>query len=81
MTYSIVARDPATGEFGVGVASRFFAVGALVPNIRPNAAVATQAFVNPLWGVEGAERIAAGETPEAVRADLVARDAGAPQRQ
>ncbi len=81
MTYSIVARDPASGEFGVGVASRFFAVGALVPHVRPNAAVATQAFVNPMWGVEGAARIAAGEAPDAVLADLVARDAGAPQRQ
>lgn len=81
MTYSIVARDPETGEFGVGVASRFFAVGALVPHIRPAAAVATQAFVNPLWGVEGAERIAAGEAPAQVLADFLARDAGAPQRQ
>ncbi|SFH85206.1 DUF1028 domain-containing protein [Albimonas pacifica] len=81
MTYSIVARNPATGEFGVGVASRFFAVGALVPHIRPGAAVATQAFVNPLWGAEGADRIAAGEAPDAVLADFIARDAGAPQRQ
>ena len=81
MTYSILARDPATGEFGLGVASRFFAVGALVPHVRPSAAVATQAFVNPLWGVEGADRIAAGEAPDAVLADFVARDAGAPQRQ
>jgi uncharacterized Ntn-hydrolase superfamily protein len=82
MTYSIVARDPATGMLGVAVASRFFAVGALVPHLRGGqAAVATQAFVNPLWGLEGADRIAAGAHPQAVLDDLAARDAGQRQRQ
>lgn len=82
MTYSIVARDPATGMMGVAVASRFFAVGSVVPHIRGGrSAVATQAYVNPLWGIEGADRIAAGEAPEVVVADLAARDAGARQRQ
>lgn len=82
MTYSIVARDPRTGQFGVAVASRFFAVGALVPHVRGGrGAVATQAFVNPLWGLEGAERMAAGEGAESVLADLVARDGGRAQRQ
>ena len=81
MTYSIVARDPDTGFLGVAVASRFFAVGALVPHVRANAAVATQAFVNPLWGVEGVSRLAAGEGAEAVLADLAARDGGQAQRQ
>ncbi len=81
MTYSIVARDPETGHLGVAVASRFFAVGALVPHIRPNAAVATQAFVNPLWGAEGADRLARGERAQAVMGDLVARDGGQAQRQ
>ncbi|MEM6636705.1 MAG: DUF1028 domain-containing protein [Pseudomonadota bacterium] len=82
MTYSIVARDPATGELGVAVASRFFAVGALVPHIRGGrCAVATQAFVNPLWGIEAADRMAAGEGATDVLADLVARDGGQAQRQ
>ena len=82
MTYSIVARCAETGQFGIAVASRFFAVGALVPHIRGRAgAVATQAFVNPLWGIEGADRLAAGEAPEAILADLRARDAGQAQRQ
>lgn len=81
MTYSIVARDPDTGHLGVAVASRFFAVGALVPHIRANAAVATQAFVNPLWGVEGADRLAQGQGARAVMDDLVARDRGQAQRQ
>ena len=62
MTYSIVARDPDTGHYGVAVASRFFAVGALVPHIRGGkCAVATQAFVSPVWGIEAADRLAAGE--------------------
>ena len=81
MTYSIVARDPDSGELGIAVASRFFAVGSLVPNIRHNIAVATQAFVNPMWGVEGARRLAAGESAEIVMADFVSRDGGQAIRQ
>lgn len=81
MTYSIVARDPDTGHLGVAVASRFFAVGALVAHIRANAAVATQAFVNPLWGIEGADRLARGQRAQMVMDDLVARDGGQAQRQ
>ena len=47
MTWSIVARD-ASGAFGVAVASRFFAVGALCPGARSGTgAVSTQALVNP----------------------------------
>lgn len=81
MTYSIVARDPETGHLGIAVASRFFAVGALVPHIRPTAAVATQAFINPLWGIEGCARLQDGDSAEAVMQDLVARDQGQAQRQ
>ncbi|WP_212524331.1 DUF1028 domain-containing protein [Actibacterium sp. MT2.3-13A] len=82
MTYSIVARDPATGQFGVAVASRFFAVGSLVPHVRGGkCAVATQAFVSPLWGIEAADRLAAGALPADVLADLLARDEGRDQRQ
>jgi uncharacterized Ntn-hydrolase superfamily protein len=54
MTWSIVARDPATGAFGVAVTTRFFAVGALVPYLRAGVgAIATQALVNPLYGILG----------------------------
>jgi len=82
MTYSIVALEPETGHLGVAVASRFFAVGALVPHIRGGkGAIATQAFVNPLWGVEGVARLAVGEAPGAIMADFVARDDGVAQRQ
>lgn len=82
MTYSIVARDRETGQLGIAVASRFFAVGALVPHIRGHkCAVATQAFVNPLWGIEGTKRMASGETAQSVMNDLIARDGGQRQRQ
>lgn len=82
MTYSIVARDPATGHFGVAVASRFFAVGALVPNIRGRVgAVATQAFVNPTYGPDGLRLMEAGAPPEAIVPIFTGRDDGHPNRQ
>lgn len=82
MTWSIVARDPATGHLGVAVASRFFAVGGIVPHIRGGVgAVATQAFVNPLYGVDGLAALAMGKEPQAIVAELTARDEGRDQRQ
>lgn len=81
MTYSIVARDPASGEIGIAVASRFFACGALVPYVSATAAIASQSFVNPLWGTEGLPRLVAGEAPQAVLDDFIARDAGEAIRQ
>ncbi len=82
MTYSIVARDSETGFHGVAVASRFFAVGAVVPHIRGGrCAVATQAFVSPLWGIEAADRLGQGEAAADVLADFLSRDAGESQRQ
>ncbi len=82
MTYSIVARDPDSGHLGIAVASRFFAVGGIVPHIRGGiGAVATQAFVNPLNGVDGLAMLAAGQAPEAIIAELAARDEGRDQRQ
>lgn len=53
MTYSIIGRDRASGHIGVAVASRFLAVGALVPHMLGDCAIATQAFINPMYGVEG----------------------------
>jgi uncharacterized Ntn-hydrolase superfamily protein len=82
MTYSIVAHDARTGELGVAVASRFFAVGALVPHVRATGgAVATQAFVSPLWGIDAVDRLAAGEAPQEVLDALVAGDDGRANRQ
>lgn len=82
MTYSIAARDPATGHYGVAVASRFFAVGSLVPHIRGRlGAVATQAFVSPVYGIEGLDLLARGEAAEDVVRLLTERDDGREHRQ
>jgi uncharacterized Ntn-hydrolase superfamily protein len=82
MTWSIVARDPATGHLGIAVASRFFAVGGIVPHIRGGVgAVATQAFVNPLYGVDGLAALATGKAPQEIVAELTGRDEGRDQRQ
>jgi uncharacterized Ntn-hydrolase superfamily protein len=81
MTYSIVARDTRTGEIGIAVASRFFACGGLVPHVSATAAIASQAFINPLWGTEGLPRLMAGTPPQEVLAEMVARDAGQAIRQ
>lgn len=81
MTYSIVARDTRTGEIGIAVASRFFACGALVPHVSATAAIASQAFVNPLWGTRGMPRLIAGEAPQRVMDDLAAEDGGQAIRQ
>ena len=81
MTYSIVARNVKTGEIGVAVASRFFACGVHVPWVSATAAVASQAFVNPLWGIEGLSRLDAGEPPKGILSDFLKRDAGRASRQ
>ncbi|MGR9170376.1 DUF1028 domain-containing protein [Rhizobium sp. KDH_Rht_773_N] len=82
MTWSIVARDPDTGYLGIAVATRFFAVGGLVPHIRGGiGAVATQAFVSPLYGTDGLALLAAGKAPDDIIIELTARDAGRDQRQ
>ncbi|MCS6876775.1 MAG: DUF1028 domain-containing protein [Geminicoccaceae bacterium] len=81
MTWSIVVRDPRTGLFGIAVASRFFAVGALVPHASRHGAVATQALVNPTYGPRGLRLLAEGVAPEMVVATLVGLDAGREHRQ
>lgn len=64
-TFSIVARDSVTGELGVAVASRFFAVGTVVPWARADVgAVATQSFANTTFGPRGLDLLADGATPE-----------------
>src|SRR5579884_1002722 len=82
MTWSILARDPATGALGAAVATRFFAVGALCIHVEGGvAALATQALINPMYAVNGMPRLRAGEAPEAVGAALLAEDAGRDVRQ
>lgn len=58
MTFSIVARDPSNGRFGVAVSTCHLAVGSTVPHIRSGVgAVATQAHTNPYLGICGLERL------------------------
>jgi uncharacterized Ntn-hydrolase superfamily protein len=81
MTWSIVARD-ADGAFGVAVASRFFAVGALCPHARrETGALSTQALVNPSYGPRALDLLVGGAAPARVVETLVAQDAGAAHRQ
>lgn len=81
MTWSIIARD-ASGAFGVAIATRFFAVGALCPHAASGVgALSTQALVNPHYGPEGLALLRAGApAPEAVKR-LVAPDEGREHRQ
>jgi uncharacterized Ntn-hydrolase superfamily protein len=74
MTFSIVARDSATGDLGVAVQSKFLAVGAVVPWARAEiGAVATQAFANVAYGPDALAALAVGAT--ALQAlDVVLRD-------
>lgn len=82
MTWSILARDPASGEIGAAVASRFLAAGALVPRLAGGLGGAcTQALVNPFLAADALARLAAGEAPSAALAALVAADAGRAVRQ
>ena len=62
MTWSIIARDPLTGQIGIAVATRFFAVGARVPHIAPGiGGIATQALVNPYYGIDGVKLLREGQ--------------------
>ncbi len=81
-TYSIVARDPATGELGVAVQSHWFSVGAIVPWAEAGVgAVATQSFVDPSYGKLGLDLMRAGKSaPDALKA-LLAGDEGRDVRQ
>ena len=81
-TYSIVARDPETGDLGVAVQSHWFSVGSIVPWAEAGVgAVATQSFVDPAYGRLGLEMMRAGKSaPEALKG-LLAGDEGRDVRQ
>ncbi|MBA3235448.1 MAG: DUF1028 domain-containing protein, partial [Chloroflexi bacterium] len=75
MTYSIVARDPATGELGVAVQTRWPFVGETVPWAEPGVgAVATQSFAEKRYGPLGLERMRAGASAPDALAALLAED-------
>ena len=81
MTWSIVARD-ADGAFGVAVASKAFAVGALCPYARSGiGALSTQALVNPHYGSPALDLLAEGRSPAEVIGLLVTPDEGRDHRQ
>lgn len=81
-TFSIVARDPETGEMGVAVQSHWFSVGSIVTWGEAGVGVvATQSFVNPSFGPRGLELLKQGKTADEVVDELIASDSGRDVRQ
>jgi len=81
-TYSIIARDPATGELGMAVQSKVFAVGYRTWDAKGGVAViAHQAASNPFYGKIGLELLEAGLTPKQALDTLVRADEGSASRQ
>jgi uncharacterized Ntn-hydrolase superfamily protein len=82
MTFSIVGRDPQTGDLGIAVQSKFLAVGAVVPWARAGVgAVATQSFANTSYGPKGLELLAEGMSAQEAMAALIGADDNPEQRQ
>jgi len=82
MTWSIIAKDNATGQIGIAVATKFFAVGARVPYIAPKiGGIATQALTNPYYGIDGLRLLREGHAPREIIETLIASDAGHESRQ
>jgi uncharacterized Ntn-hydrolase superfamily protein len=82
MTWSIIARDESTGQFGIAVATRFFAVGARVPHIASGlGAIATQALDNPYYGIDGVKLLRDGKGSREIVDTLIAADNGQASRQ
>jgi uncharacterized Ntn-hydrolase superfamily protein len=82
MTWSIIARDSSTGQFGIAVATRFFAVGSRVPHIVARVGgIATQARVNPYYGIDGVRLLREGHQPHDIVETLIAADDGRESRQ
>jgi uncharacterized Ntn-hydrolase superfamily protein len=81
-TYSIVARDPATGEMGVAVQSHWFSVGSIVTWAEAGVgAIATQSLVDPAYGPKGLALMRQGVPAPKALEQLVAADAGRAGRQ
>jgi uncharacterized Ntn-hydrolase superfamily protein len=81
-TYSIVACDLAAGQWGVGVQSKFLAVGSVVPWAEPYVgAVATQSYANPRYGPDGLDLLRQGLGAAAVAERLTSEDDGRETRQ
>lgn len=81
-TYSIVARDPDTGDLGVAVQSHWFSVGSIVSWGEPGVgAVATQSIAEPAYGPRLLERLRKGQEPREALDELLAADEHAAVRQ
>lgn len=81
-TFSIAGFDPATGELGIAVQSKFLGVGAVVPWAKAGVgAVATQSYANTSYGPKGLALLEKGLTPQAVLDELTSADPEAPRRQ
>jgi len=82
MTWSIVARDPKTGAYAVAVTTCAFAVGARVPSGGGRiGALASQAFTNPLYMVDGRRLLQEGRSADEIVGILTAADGGREHRQ
>ena len=82
MTYSLVARDPQTGELGVAVQSHWFSVGSVVPHVRPGVgAVALQSVPDVAHGARLLDRLGDGATPDEALEAVLREDEGEAMRQ
>lgn len=82
VTWSIIAQDAPTGQLGIAIATRFFAVGVRVPFIAAGVgAIATQALINPYYGIDGLKLLREGRSPDEIVSILKRDDAGHAHRQ
>lgn len=82
VTFSIIARDPKRGLFGVAVSTAVPCVGAMVPHVKPGVgAIATQSYTNVGLGIDGLRLLELGLSPEAALTALLREDAEAARRQ
>ena len=81
-TFSVVAKDPRTGEMAVAVQSHWFSVGSLVSWGKSGVGVvATQSFVNPAYGPNGLKLMGGGMSAKDALDELVSQDEGRDYRQ
>ena len=81
-TFSIAAYDPENGDLGVAVASRYLAVGSVVPWAKTGVgAIATQSWCNTSYGVKGLKMLRKGASPQEVLEKLTEADEGRDTRQ